>query len=239
MKVFINYADGRFYQSQMHACQSAKTHGFDEIIPYNKNSIDKEFYTEYEKILSQPRGAGYWLWKPYFILETLNRMSDGDYLFYCDSGALLINNISYLIDDLERSGQDIMPFDLHQMPERNWTKRDVFVFNECDTTEFTDTNICDAAFQLIKKSQFSMDFYMNYLLQGCIENLITDSPNVYGLPNYPEFIDHRHDQSIYSINIKKNNLVRFRTPSQYGLGVEVFYKNSNYPQIVHHHRNHI
>ena len=55
--------------------------------------------------------------------------------------------------------------------------------------------------------------------------------------NYPEFVDHRHDQSIYSVNVKKNKLITFRAPSQYGNGFEGLYRYSNYPQIINHHRN--
>jgi hypothetical protein len=68
-----------------------------------------------------------------------------------------------------------------------------------------------------------INFYKEYLEQSCIENLITDSPNLYGKINYPEFIDHRHDQSIYSVNIKKRKLKTFRSPAQWGIGFENLY----------------
>ena len=225
-----------FYDSQKHGCVSALKNGFDDAISYNSSDIDLTFKHEYNHILNLERGAGYWLWKPYIILKTLNKLNSGDYLFYCDSGANLIENISYLIEDLKKSGQDLMPFDLQQSPEKKFTKRDVFLYNECDVPYVTNTNIFDAAFQLIIKSNWSMNFYTEYLKQSCIENLITDCPNKYGIPNYPDFIDHRHDQSIYSVNVKKNKLITFRTPSQYGLGFEKFYKYNNYPQIINHHR---
>lgn len=237
LKIFINYADKRFYTSQKIACDAAKNNGFDETIPYNKVNIDTNFSEEYQHILNQPRGAGYWLWKPYFILRTLNNMKVGDYLCYADSGTVFIENVEHLINNLELSGQDIMPFDLHQMAERVWTKRDVFIYNDVDIPEVTDSNICDASVQLIKKTEFSVRFYTEYLRQGCMENLITDSPNILGKLNYPEFIDHRHDQSIFSVNVKKHKLIRFRTASQYGNGFEKYYQYSNYPQVIHHHRN--
>jgi hypothetical protein len=44
----------------------------------------------YAHILEQPRGAGYWMWKPYVILKTLvERMDWGDYLCYVRSFWLL------------------------------------------------------------------------------------------------------------------------------------------------------
>lgn len=236
MKIFINYADKYFYNSQKEGCESALKNGFDEVIAYNRSYIDLDFQKKYHNILDLPRGAGYWLWKPYIIIKTLEKINYGDYLFYCDAGANLIEDIKFLIDELKKTKQEIMPFDLQQLIEKKFTKRDVFIYNQCDVPSITDTNICDAAFQLIIKSSWTFGFYSELLRQACIENLITDCPNIYGLPNYPEFIDHRHDQSIYSVNVKKNKLIIFRTPSQYGIGFEKYYKYSDYPQIINHHR---
>ena len=69
--------------------------------------------------------------------------------------------------------------------------------------------------------------------------IISDKSNVMGLPNYREFTDHRHDQSVISLMSKKYGFKRFRDPSQFGLinhyepEVE---QRSTYPQIVDSHR---
>ena len=236
MNIFINYADNGFYDSQKFGCESALLHGFDEAIDYRKKDIDEKFYREYSHILTLPRGSGYWLWKPYFILKTLEKINYGDYLCYADSGTNFIDNVYHLINTLNDNNQDIIPFDLQQQTEKKWTKRDVFIYNNCDIDEIINSNICDAAVQFFKKTEYTINFYKEYLEQSCIENLITDSPNLYGKINYPEFTDHRHDQSIYSVNIKKRKLKTFRSPAQWGIGFENLYKNSNYPQLINHHR---
>ena len=40
---------------------------FDYKHVFNTQDIDNEFYQKNIEILKQPKGAGYWLWKPYFI----------------------------------------------------------------------------------------------------------------------------------------------------------------------------
>lgn len=35
-------------------------------------------------VLAQPRGGGYWLWKPALLKEMLDRVVEGDIIFYCD-----------------------------------------------------------------------------------------------------------------------------------------------------------
>ncbi len=47
--------------------------------------------------------------------------------------------------------------------------------------------------------------------------LLQKIKNTQGLDNYPEFVAHRHDQSVWSLMSKKYQINRFRDPSQFGL----------------------
>ena len=68
----INYADGRFYESQqLNIKTGLEVAGFDRAIPLNRRSLDPVFCAENRDILSQPRGAGYWLWKVESIDEAV------------------------------------------------------------------------------------------------------------------------------------------------------------------------
>ena len=54
----------------------------------------------------------------------------------------------------------------------------------------------------------------------CFNNyhLIDDSPSVE--PNFKEFIENRHDQSVFNLILKKNNIVNYDlSPNFWGLGV--------------------
>ena len=49
-------------------CESAIKYGnFDTTHIYKLTDIDKFFKYKNQDILSQCKGAGYWIWKPYFI----------------------------------------------------------------------------------------------------------------------------------------------------------------------------
>ena len=85
-----------------------------------------------------------------------------------------------------------------------------------------------------------MEAYLDEVLHYAQDiRIISDNPNVMGLPNYKEFTDHRHDQSVISLMSKKHGFKRFRDPSQFGLTnryeAEVE-QRSTYPQIVDSHR---
>ena len=239
MIVAINYADENFKKAQQFNTKTAYSKGrVDKVIQYSPKDIDKKFYLENKYILDKPRGGGYWLWKPYIILKTMKEMSKGDYLFYCDSGAAYINDIRYLIKDLEKSGQDIMAFELPLL-ENQWTKNKTFELRNCNSTGFRKSNQILATYIFIKVSDYSIQFINQYLNMCKNRSILIDDK----CEQSEDFIQHRHDQSIFSLLCKKNSIKPFRDPSQYGIRPWEYlangrvynpknYINSSYPQII-------
>ena len=213
-KHYINYSDKAFKAQQNFALKMAKSRGgFDNITGYSREDIDKEFYEENKNILDQPRGGGYWLWKPYFINKKLNELTDGDYLFYSDSGAFFLKNIDILIEELEKYDQDIMGFEL-PLIESQWTKKELFLNMDCDEA-YSETNQIFASYILVRKTKLSVEFFEKYLQYSCDEINITDKYQD-NISQDKNFIDHRHDQSIFSLLYKINKLRPFKDPSQLG-----------------------
>ena len=90
MKILLNYADGKYFEAQQKNCLSGMFSGFNVVYKMSRNEIDASFLSRNEEILNQKRGAGYWLWKPYFINRILTELSESDVLFYSDSGSVFI-----------------------------------------------------------------------------------------------------------------------------------------------------
>lgn len=88
--ILISYADGPevFFANQVALTQSALSKGIDHMMMYRKNHMSNEFYNKNQKILSQAFGAGFWVWKPYFILKTMEEWPDDTIIFYADSGII-------------------------------------------------------------------------------------------------------------------------------------------------------
>lgn len=221
MKYYINFANKDFLFNQRFASFMARFFGgFDRIIEYAVEDIDVEFHEQNKRVLIQKKGAGYWLWKPYIIGKTLAIMNDGDYLFYCDSGAFMLKSIDFLIEEMERVGQDVVGFEL-PLIERQWTKVEVFNALKLNQQKFVDTNMIQASFQLIKKSDESVEFYRKLLEFSKVPELIMDAPlNI--KEQYVDFIEHRHDQSIFSLLYKKHAYIPFKDPSQFGRFPELY-----------------
>ena len=236
MKVLVNYANWRFRELQQHNTASGlAVGGFDRVESFGPEHIDRAFVDRCHKILRQERGNGYWLWKPYFIQRTLAGLAEGDVLFYCDSGAHFVAPIDPLIELAHRTGQDVIAFEL-PFKERQWTKRDAFVLLGCDTPVFTDTPQRLASFSLWRNSPQSRLLARQWLELAQDERVITDLPNQCGLNDYPDFREHRHDQSLFSLLTKKHGLAAFRNPSQRGHKGLRRYPLCTYGVLIQHTR---
>lgn len=240
MIIAVNYADKKFRRAQKLNSRTAGQWGADRVIEYGPDDIDEAFRRRNKEILDTPRGGGYYLWKPYFYRKAYDELGEGDYLVYIDSGAVYINKIQYLIDCMEQEETPLMIFSLErERIEKGNTKRDAFVLTGCDEARYTDTPQSIGGYFVCKKAP-EVKAYLDEVLQYAQDiRIISDKPNVMGLPNYAEFADHRHDQSVISLMSKKYGFKRFRDPSQFGMAnryeTEVE-RRSTYPQIVDSHR---
>lgn len=221
MKIhLVNFATPPFYKAQKKLNKSALRFGADKCVSYNKSLLSKtEFYKQHQGILDQDRGAGFWLWKPFIILETLRAAEDGDIIVYSDSGAEIIAPLDPLID-LCRQKEGILLFNVHTPHGKHtnikWTKRDCFVLMDADTSLFHSAEQVAGSPQLYQKNPRSIAFLEEWLHYCTDERILTDIPNRCGLDNYTEFKDHRHDQSVLSLLAVRHGVETFRDPSQFG-----------------------
>lgn len=247
MKIVINYADSVYREAQRYNTKTAlKVGGANRVIEFSRDSIDKEFLSNNSDILNLKRGGGYWLWKPYIIKKALDMCDDGDYIFYVDSGAYFINTMDFLIREMEKCNISLMSFSI-PFKELQYSKRDILeFFNVWESRkELGDQRL--AGFILLKKCDKTIRFINEFLEIATKDSLITDSPSLHQ-PEDVNFIENRHDQSIFSLLCKKYNIPDFRDPSEYGIYPILYhtkstwlndYKpsmDSDYPQILALHR---
>ena len=208
MKLLINYANSLFKTSQkINSATGLRLARFDKVISYSPKDIDRNFYRRNRKILSQRRGNGYWLWKPYFVRKSLDLLDEGDLLFYCDSGAFFRSSIQPFTQAMEEAKQQLLPFSLRKnLLEKTWTKRDAYILLGCDEPKYADSPQMVGGLHLWRKSKFATDFADEWLRYAQDERAITDMPNRLGKPNCHEFLGHRHDQSIFSLLVKKHGI---------------------------------
>lgn len=197
----ISYANqGIYIQNQTNLVASAAMHQvFDVIIPYQPHHIDPEYYEKHKNILSQNRGAGYWLWKPYFILQTLKMMPEDDILFYGDSSGVFRDGIYNLLDLAKENDIVLFP-GFHN--NRGMIKRSVINAMVNGDESYLDKIQLDAGMLLLRNTAKTRAFIEEWLKYSEDPELLTDIPSK---DEYPDFKDHRHDQAILSILYHKNS----------------------------------
>lgn len=227
MKWLINYADNRFRKQQRFAEIMANQFGsFDKVICYGPDDIDNDFKATNHSTLSESRGGGYWLWKPYFIVETLKLLKPGEILFYADSGAFFVKPVDSILGCWP-IGQDVIGFQL-PLIEVQWTKTELLDSMGCNREEFTQTNQMSASFIVFKKSEESVKFAEEYLKLCSKKSHIDDSISC---EQAADFIEHRHDQSVFSLLYKKYGFIPMRDPTQLGVYPRGYSASNSCPSI--------
>ncbi len=178
--------------------------GITETSAWNFEKIKKEgFYQTHREILAHKRGAGYWLWKPYIILQELKKVNYGDYVVYSDCGRnkpLLSRSIKPLLEWCS-ANRGVLPgvYIPQYGASRKWTKRDCFVLMECDQKDYWNHCQIQASFSVWEKNEFSLSFVEKWLDHCTDARILLDTANTCGLPNFADFIEHRHDQSVLTL----------------------------------------
>ncbi len=213
MKTLISFSSYPFRLVQDRLERSALPY-FDKTINYTERDIEIDFFKKNIEILSRKRGFGYWLWKPYFILKTLQEIDEGDFCFYTDSSSRFVKSPDHLFEKCKENG-GILLFDNSEQKNRTWTKRDCFILMDMDKQKYYETLQCSAGYQLYQKNVKSISFVKEFLAYCCNYNIVSDSSSIYG-SELPEFRDHRHDQSVLSLLAVKHGIELDRDPSQWG-----------------------
>ncbi|OQP45455.1 hypothetical protein A4H97_32445 [Niastella yeongjuensis] len=214
--VLTNLSNELFLESRLRLNASARQFGIPEVNSYDIGAIrSTPFYAANKAVLDNPRGLGYWLWKPYIILETMNRVEEGDIVVYSDSGIEFTAPLDPLIE-LCVQKEPVVLFANGNLRNSMWTKRDCFILMNLDRKKYWRGIQCDGSFALFRKSRETIQFLNEFLTYCCDERIISDMPNTMGKKNLPDFIEHRHDQSILSLLACHYQLPYYRIPTQYG-----------------------
>lgn len=198
----LSYAGGKeiHFRNQNSLTLTALNKGVDFFMHYSPKQLDQQFTEKNKKILAQERGAGYWIWKPYIILKTMEKANEGDVILYIDSGVIFdskqTNGINSLLNKIDSENKDIFLFK-NKYLIRSHVKKDLMVYLDMDSEEYLKRNQILAAFMVFKNTEKSRKFVREWLELCEREDLVTDIPSK--LPEYTDFKDHRHDQAILSL----------------------------------------
>ena len=181
------------------AKQADETGWFDGIFTYDRNDIQ---ITNNE---AGETGFGWWRFKHQIVKLTFDKIEYGDIVLYLDAGCSLNKGgekrfLEYV--EICKSGAGFLGFEIGNTLEKTHTKRDLFLFMNCDSLKYTHTFQIAGGIFFIRKNKFGKDLIEEFGYLCGIDHLVNNAPSVE--KNYGGFKQHSNDQSILSLIVKKN-----------------------------------
>jgi GR25 family glycosyltransferase involved in LPS biosynthesis len=203
---FITYSNYVYKFAKIRLCKEASNSNmFNYIFGYSPFHI-YEYEKKLKPYINKKRGGGYWLWKPIILKKTFDKMKENDILVYCDAGCTFNNNekaiqrLKEYFSILENTNTPIIRFEL-SLKENVYTSDAIFDYFKItkENPIFSSNQLISTVF-LIRKCKETIEMINEYL------NIAITSPNIFSddfnestKKNRSEFIDNRHDQSVFSV----------------------------------------
>ncbi len=203
---FLTFADGgpTFRNALRRISREAEAFNVFETIDAHDLETASTRYPDFaglrDYMRANPRGLGYWIWKPFLVRARLQEIPDGDVLFYADAGCELsrygLPHFAAMVASARARGH--LFFRMNQYPELSWTKREtVHAFEEEYGKRVENIGQVAATMFFFRKTPETLRFCDEWLRLAQLNDgaLIDDKLSAFEAPG---FRDHRHDQSLFS-----------------------------------------
>lgn len=206
--IFVSFGNRNYFNELLRIKKEIESFNyFDEIKLFTEEDLkkDKNFWGKHKFFIeNNNRGYGYWLWKPYLLLKVLNNINYNDIIIYADAGCSFnsngINRLKEYINLVQNNISGNLSYELEHNEEK-YTKNDLFNYLECDKDEFRNSKQLVGGIFILKKCKNTINIFNKWYKTAQNYHLVDDTPSK--TKNCNIFIEHRHDQSIFSLLRKK------------------------------------
>lgn len=206
----FSYADGCCAQALVRNRESALSVGVDQADAYTREDLDPDWVLNHSNVLSERKGAGWWLWKPYLVLRALRDERvpwHRGVVLWLDAGNLFIADPRPFLERvLARS--DVAALSLKCCIESDWTSRTALRLLGADRDyRILDRPQLGAYFLVFRKTNVTLKLVEDWLRHSEDASILSgeasggDSvPNENDVPGYQR---HMYDQSVLSVLFKQ------------------------------------
>ena len=205
----LTYANGVFERALQAITAEAAAFPFDSVCAVRESDLaDTDFWRAHgEFIRRSPRGGGYWLWKPFLVLQALAGLPDGDVLVYADAGCALdpakLPRFAEYVTAVTTHPSGVLAFDMPWHPQRHWTKRAAVEAAQRRGAVDLDAGQVAATAFLLRAGPATRALAAAWYAACCDYSTLDDSVSRDAAPEDPAFRDHRHDQAIWSMLVRQ------------------------------------
>jgi hypothetical protein len=241
-KIYITFSGQRYDDTTTLIVRDAQRYGASEApwVYDDKWLMGTDFYRHNHWLWEHPgdrngkRGFGWYAWKPYIIMDALERLEDGDIVLYTDADTYPIADFSVLYDECNRIGGAMLFSAVGwEHCQQIWCKRDCFIVMGQDEPKYHNADAGVSRFMLFQKGPWKPRQFLMEWLTYCVNPLATTfDENVLGKPNLlcpspatgqpdrpwpgPNFIEHLTEQSIMTNLAHKYGYKLYRELCQFG-----------------------
>ena len=218
----LTYATPDYLAQQRAIIGSVRRAGFTDVFAWDRPRLEQtDFYAQHRHLLDRRKGGGLWLWKPYLINLELQRLAPGDFLVYSDCGypwrpLVIRQSLEPLLHWCATENGGVLPgvYVPKHGPNRKWTKHECFIAMQCDSARYWRHPQVQATFSVWQKCALAEEFVAEWL-RWCIQPIaLSDDRLMSAVREYPDFVDHRHDQSVLTNLVLMRGIRCFGHPDE-------------------------
>jgi len=193
--ITVAFGDKKYKRGQRFLTRHSRKCGVNHInyseVDLLESDLSKEVAPEW---MSADNNYGWFTWKPYFILKTMEKLQEGDKVFFLDALDIYHPEIFNYVDEVMGDDPCLLP--LGNSRNGDYTKKDCFVYMECDEEDYWESRQLEAGFTFWKVCDESKKILREWLEWCLNEKVGGDMSGFSNLKEDEDFKECRHDQSI-------------------------------------------
>lgn len=242
MKIYATFSGDKYHQTTTKIVADAPKYGADKVWVYDDiwlKTCRPDFMKQHANLFAKrdPRGAlrgfGWFVWKPFVVLDALSRMSDGDTVLFTDADTYPIFDLSPLYSQCEKDG-GIMLFHCVGQIHRWWGKRDCQHLMNQDDDHWRDRQHACARFMLFRKGskikfkstrffpeggEVTPEEFLNEWLKYTSDIRINTFDKSVIMPEYPDLHEPRCEQAVLTNEAHRYGFKLYREACEWGNSV--------------------
>ncbi len=239
MNTYITFSGAKYHPWTKRIVEDAPKLGADCVLVYDDHWITTkrpEFCKEHEALFKKRdlkgnlRGFGWFIWKPFILLDALRRSEDGDVVLYTDGDCYPIADLNPLFNQCRKDG-GIMLFAANGWTQRLWCKRDAMHLMGQDSEYFRDQQHAVARFMLFQKGAkinfkptvfypeggtVTTEEFLETWLKYTADIRINTFDHSTILPEFPDFRESRCEQSVLTNLAHRYGFKLYREACEFG-----------------------
>eukprot|EP00928_Gymnodinium_smaydae_P032899 TRINITY_DN23720_c0_g1_i1.p1 TRINITY_DN23720_c0_g1~~TRINITY_DN23720_c0_g1_i1.p1 ORF type:complete len:922 (-),score=76.94 TRINITY_DN23720_c0_g1_i1:19-2784(-) len=202
----VTYADGCCAQSIERNRRSALENGADVALALGRADLDPAWIGRHNAILSQRKGAGWWLWKPKVILQALRNDELVPWyrgvVLWLDAGNFYIGDPQPVVSRALRDS-DVAAMRLKCCSESDWTSDQALRLLDGKGYAIAERPQLGAYFLMFRKTPVALDFVEEWLRMSENPDIIMESGGASNMDASAGYQRHMADQSVFSVLFKQ------------------------------------